>query len=136
MKFNSLVPELSVTDIQKSKQFYVQVLGFVLEYERPQNKFAFVSYCGSQIMLEQTNDNWTTGKLEYPFGRGINFQIETTEIEQIQQRLVQNNVPIYKQIFESAYQVKNTTYTEKELLVQDPDGYLLRFSQTIKQTTK
>ena len=136
MKFNSLIPELSVTDIQKSKQFYIQVLGFVLEYERPQDKFVFVSYCGSQIMLEQINDNWNTGKLEYPLGRGINFQIETTEVEQIQNRLIQNNVPIYKQIFESIYQVKNKTYAEKELLVQDPDGYLLRFSQTTTQAKK
>lgn len=136
MEFNKLIPELSVSDIEKSKNFYVNILGFVLEYERPKDKFVFLSYLGSQIMLEQTNENWNTGKLEYPFGRGINFQIETTEIYQLETRLKNNNIKPYKPIFESDYKVNNITYTEIQLLVQDPDGYLLRFSQTAKQTTK
>ena len=28
-------------------------------------------------MIEQQNDNWITGELTYPFGRGINFQTKT-----------------------------------------------------------
>lgn len=43
MKFNALVPELSVTDIEKSKSFYTKLLGFQLEYERKNDKFAFLS---------------------------------------------------------------------------------------------
>ena len=27
------------------------------------------------------------------------------------------------------YQVKDTVYEDKEFLIQDPDGYLLRFNQ-------
>ena len=34
MKFNKLVPELSEIDIEKSKLFYINILGFVLEWER------------------------------------------------------------------------------------------------------
>lgn len=136
MEFNKLVPELSVADVEKSKKFYIDIMGFLLEYERKQDKFVFLSYYGSQIMLEQINGNWNTGKLEYPFGRGINFQIETTEIYELEKRLKNNNIKPYKPIFESDYKVDNTTYTEIQLLVQDPDGYLLRFSQTKKQTTK
>ena len=129
MKFNKLIPELSVRDIEKSKHFYINILNFKLEYERPENKFAFFSYNGSQIMLEQINDNWNVGKLQYPFGRGINFQIETKEIDSISQRLKDNNIKIYKDIFESQYIANGKVYKEKELLVQDPDGYLLRFQQ-------
>ena len=129
MKFNKLIPELSVRDIEKSKHFYINILNFKLEYERPENKFAFLSYNGSQIMLEQINDNWNVGKLQYPFGRGINFQIETKEIDSISQRLKDNNIKIYKDIFESQYIANGKVYKEKELLVQDPDGYLLRFQQ-------
>ena len=33
MKFNSLIPELSVTDIDNSKKFYIK-LGFEIIYER------------------------------------------------------------------------------------------------------
>ena len=55
MEFNKLVPELSVADVEKSKKFYIDILGFLLEYERKQDKFVFLSYYGSQIMLEQIN---------------------------------------------------------------------------------
>ena len=129
MEFNKLVPELSVTDIDASKHFYIDILKFKLEYERKDDKFAFLSYNGSQIMIEQINDNWNVGELEYPFGRGINFQIETDEIEEISKRLKENNIKIYKNIFKSKYVADGEVFEESELLVQDPDGYLLRFQQ-------
>lgn len=129
MEFNKLVPELSVTDINKSKHFYIDILNFKLEYERKDDKFAFLSYQGSQLMIEQINDNWNVGELKHPFGRGVNFQIETNEIEEISKRLKSNNVKIYKDIFKSEYVANGEVFVEQELLVQDPDGYLLRFQQ-------
>ena len=129
MEFNKLVPELSVTDINKSKHFYIDILNFKLEYERKDDKFAFLSYQGSQLMIEQINDNWNVGELKHPFGRGVNFQIETNEIEEISKRLKSNNVKIYKDIFKSEYVANGEVFVEQELLVQDPVGYLLRFQQ-------
>lgn len=130
MEFNKLVPELSVSDIQESKKFYIDILKFKLEYERKEDKFVYLSYFGAQIMLEEVNNHWSVGRLEKPFGRGINFQIETNEIDAVYDRLVKNKVEIYKPIFESRYKADDVTYVERELLVQDPDGYLLRFQQT------
>lgn len=130
MEFNKLVPELSVSDIQESKKFYIDILKFKLEYERQEDKFVYLSYFGAQIMLEEVNNHWSVGRLEKPFGRGINFQIETNEIDAVYDRLVKNKVEIYKPIFESRYKADDVTYVERELLVQDPDGYLLRFQQT------
>ena len=46
MKFNSLIPELTVDDIERTKEFYVGKLGFKIEYERPENKFVFMSFYG------------------------------------------------------------------------------------------
>ena len=40
MKFNSLIPELSVSNINKSKEFYLK-LGFNIMYERVEDKFVF-----------------------------------------------------------------------------------------------
>jgi catechol 2,3-dioxygenase-like lactoylglutathione lyase family enzyme len=68
MKFNALVPELSVSDINKSLGFYVDVLGFKIEYQRMENKFAFLSYGDAQLMIEQVNGNWNVAPLERPFG--------------------------------------------------------------------
>lgn len=133
MLFNKLIPELSVTDIEASKNFYINILGFKLEYERKEDKFAFLSYNGSQIMIEEINNHWSVGNLEYPFGRGINFQIECDDVYKLSQILKENNICVYKDIFESKYKANNIVYIEKELLVQDLDGYLLRFQQTIKE---
>ncbi|AOH56656.1 hypothetical protein ABE28_019995 [Peribacillus muralis] len=50
MKYKALVPELSVANISESKKFYLDVLGFHLEYERVENKFAFLSLGEAQIV--------------------------------------------------------------------------------------
>ncbi len=40
MKFNSLIPELSVSDINKSKDFYLK-LGFKVMYEEKKINLSF-----------------------------------------------------------------------------------------------
>jgi catechol 2,3-dioxygenase-like lactoylglutathione lyase family enzyme len=130
MKFNGLIPELSVSDINKSKKFYIGILGFNLEYERLEDKFTFLSYGDTQIMIEEINGHWNTAELQYPFGRGINFQIATDDVCKIANNLKQNNISLFRDIMESRYQCGCEVVFKKEILVQDPDGYLLRFSQT------
>ena len=46
MNFNKLIPELSVSDINKTREFYVDVLGFNICFERPEDKFIFVEKDG------------------------------------------------------------------------------------------
>lgn len=130
MKFNGLVPELSVSNINNSKDFYINILGFNLEYEREADKFAFLSYGEAQIMIEEINGYWNTGELQYPFGRGINLQIAAEDVYKIANKLKQNNINLFRDIMESTYECGCEVVFEKEILVQDPDGYLLRFSQT------
>lgn len=79
MKFNKLLPELSVSDIFRSKKFYAS-LGFNIMYERKEEKFVFLELDGNQLMIEQINDNWNTGILEYPFGRGINISMTIKDV--------------------------------------------------------
>jgi hypothetical protein len=82
-------------------------------------------------MLEEINDTWKTGKLEYPFGRGVNFQIEVADIEPLLKSLKAENYPLFQAPKENWYRKGNKLLGSKEFLVQDPDGYLLRFSQDI-----
>lgn len=133
MKFNKLIPELTVSDIEKSKQFYTEILGFKIEYERPKNKFVFLSLREAQIMLEENNGHWNIGNLQYPFGNGVNFQIEVENLERIAWQIKEKGVVPLKDIFCSEYQCDDVTYLEKEVLILDPDGYLLRFSETIEE---
>lgn len=130
MNFNGLVPELSVSNINNSKDFYINILGFDLEYERVEDKFAFLSYGEAQIMIEEINGYWNTGELQYPFGRGINLQIAAEDVYKIANKLKQNNINLFRNVMESTYECGCEVVFEKEILVQDPDGYLLRFSQT------
>jgi len=132
MKFNALIPELSVTDIRKSKWFYIELLGFKLEYERVDDKFVFISLEEeTQIMLEEINGHWDTGELIRPFGRGINFQIDMEDIQPVIESLKKQNIPLFRELTVSEYKSNDTTFIQKEFLVQDPDGYLLRFSQEV-----
>ena len=52
MKYNSLIPELSVTNIEKSVKFYKKI-GFKVVYERKEDKFCFLQLEENQIMIEQ-----------------------------------------------------------------------------------
>ena len=127
MNFNKLIPELSVTDINKTREFYVDVLGFKICYERPEDKFIFVEKDGNQIMLEQINDNWNVGKMEYPFGRGINFEMTISDVDAVYERIEKAGIKLFMEMEIKDYECGNETVHQKQFLVQDPDGYLLRF---------
>lgn len=127
MKFNSLIPELSVSSIENSKNFYLK-LGFKIVYERPEDKFVFLELEENQIMLEEINDNWNTGKLEYPYGRGINISMSISNVEEFYHNLITKNIFIFKPLMINKYRANEITYEDKEFLIQDPDGYLLRFN--------
>lgn len=129
MKFNKLIPELSVSDFERSLDFYTKTLDFKLQYKR--DKFAFLSFQGSQIMIEQANDAWKTGKLQYPFGRGINLQIELKSIKPVVESLKNKNYSLFREPKENWYRKGSQLLGSLEFLIQDPDGYLLRFSQCI-----
>ena len=129
-KFNSLIPELIVSNIEKSLNFYKNILLFEIIYLREKDGFCFLEYYKSQIMIEQKNDNWITGELTYPFGRGINLQIKTNEINRLIDRVkLMSGKTFFRSPFSSEYETKWGIEKVREFLIQDPDGYLLRFSQ-------
>jgi len=130
-KLNALVPELSVSDINKSLNFYVHILSFTIEYQRPEDKFAKLSLNDCQIMIEEINGYWQTGELSYPFGRGINFQITVNDIDEIYKSIRIHQYPIKIEIQENWYRADTKLRGQKEFLIMDPDGYLLRFVQTL-----
>ena len=56
MYFNKIIPELSVTNLETSLSFY-KTIGFKIEYERPENKFIFLSMGEIQFMIQEISDN-------------------------------------------------------------------------------
>ncbi len=127
MKFNSLIPELSVSNINKSKEFYLKI-GFKIKYERKEDKFCFLELENNQIMIEENNNNWNTGKLEYPYGRGINISMSISDVEKLYNMLKKKKINFFLDLEVHKYLVDDKIYYDKEFLIQDPDGYLLRFN--------
>lgn len=132
MYWNKIIPEFSVTNLEKSLNFY-KTIGFKIEYDRPENKFAFISLGEIQLMLQElsTNEKWNVGELTYPFGNGINFQLEVENVEKIYNNLKAANYKIAFEIEENWYRQDDKLLGNKEFLIQDPDGYLLRFFEDL-----
>ena len=131
VKLNHLIPELYVSNIDKSLAFYTS-LDFNVLYQRETEKFIFLEREGAQLMLEELNDSsWKMGSMEPPFGRGINFQIQVRDVGQLYAIVLRNGFKIYLPLYEKWYRVNERLRGNRQFLIQDPDGYLLRFSQDL-----
>ncbi|HEU4084129.1 TPA: glyoxalase [Streptococcus pneumoniae] len=42
MDYNAVIPELLVSNIEQSRSFYCSLLGFRIEYQRPEENFLFL----------------------------------------------------------------------------------------------
>lgn len=123
-----LVPELCCSDIDRSLRFYTDVLGFAVLYARTEERFAYLDRDGAQIMIEQSvGRRFLAAELEYPYGRGINLQIEVAEIAPLYERVQASGAPIYLPIEDTWYRRDDALLGNRQFIVQDPDGYLLRF---------
>ena len=131
---NPLVPEMIVSDLSRSLHFYCEVLGFKIEYQRPEHLFAFLSFHGSQLMLEQDDleeSSWRVGLLEQPFGRGMNLSIKCPDADCLIERLQAAGHTLRKPLEERWYRSNEVLFGECNFLVLDPDGYLLRFAEDL-----
>src|SRR5260221_8643179 len=85
---NRLIPELICSDIVRSLRFYTEVLRFKVLYERPEERFAFLDLEGAQLMLEQsTGRRFLAAALEKPYGRGMNLQIQVSDVMILYERM-------------------------------------------------
>ncbi|MCF8067106.1 MAG: VOC family protein [Desulfobacterales bacterium] len=135
--WSPMVPEVVVTDFEKSLDFYLNVIGFHLKFQRSDPDFAYLEYNKAQLMIEQLRDDaWLVGEMEKPFGRGVNFQIEVSDVQEVYDRLKKAGISLYKDMDESWYDIGKLFSGQKQFLVQDPDGYLLRFCQELGERSK
>ncbi|WP_240455528.1 VOC family protein [Halomonas faecis] len=88
-------------------------------------------------MIEQMHQHaWVTASLDIPFGRGVNFQMELSDISSVYSRLKAAQVELFRELSETWYDIGDKLSGQREFLVQDPDGYLLRFSQHLGEKSK
>ena len=121
-----LVPELLVSDIAASTAFWRDGLGFAIAYQRPEQLFVYLERPeGAQLMLCQRSVNWETGPLDPPYGRGVMFQVQVASIEPVQRSLEVAGWPLYAGPREVWREVGDRQAGQREIFVQDPDGYLI-----------
>ncbi len=120
-----LAPAMIVSDLAKSLRFWIDILGFSIAYERPEDEFVYLSQAGAHVMLYQRCAMYETGALEPPYGRGIMLQIQVEDVDTVAASLVVRNWPVYQPIKEAWYRAGEVERGLRQFLVQDPDGYLL-----------
>ncbi len=142
-----LAAEFYVSDLTRSLRFYVDLLGFVVAYERPEERFAAISLGAARIMLEQlrattsaspeqiARGEWRPAALERPFGRGLNLEVPCADVAAVAQRIGAAGWPALVDLHEKSYRVGDGSVRVRQLVVADPDGYLIRPSQRLESGT-
>jgi len=127
-----MVAELHVTDLKASLDFWRDIIGFEIAYSREAEKFVYLEHPkGQQVMLCQCHGRFETGPMQHPLGQGAMFQIYFQSIDGIISKLVSKNWSIYLGPREVWRRTGNRESGQREVFVQDPDGYLLRFAQVL-----
>ena len=126
----ALIPELDVADLERSLAVYVGVLGFAVRWSRPEESFAYLVRAGVHLMLEQASGpgrRFSQAPLEHPFGRGMNLQIEVTDVDTLYAAVQGAGSPVVIPLEERWYRQGETEAGNRQFVMADPDGYLLRF---------
>ena len=133
MEPSALYPELIVKDLDCSSHFYVKIIGFNIEYSRPEERFQYLTFGSAHIMLLEDNQNQhsITGPMEYPRGQGVNFSIVATDVSEVAKSLKEYDYPLRIPIRDQWHRENKIEHGETQLWVMDPDGYLLRFIQKL-----
>lgn len=144
-----IVPELDVTDLGHSVRFYVGVIGFTLVFGRPKERFAYLSLGTAELMLQEAagpGRRFRTAPLEWPFGRGVNLQIAVPDVEVVYAAVRDAGLTPLVDMEERGYDVDvvapsgrwarvgPTQAGHRQFVVPDPDGYLLRFYTSLRET--
>lgn len=126
----TVVPELLCSDLTRSRVFYVDLLGFSVWYERPEEGFVYLRREDAHLMLEALTApgrKWVTAELAHPFGRGMNLQIEVEDVGTLYERC-RTRAPerVYLDLEDKSYRRDHETIRQRQFVIQDPDGYLIR----------
>jgi catechol 2,3-dioxygenase-like lactoylglutathione lyase family enzyme len=129
-----LVVELLVQDFAASLDFWRDTLGFGIAYQRPEQPFAYLEHdSGAQLMICQRSGNWETGPLEPPYGRGVILQVCVLRLDPILAKLAAVQWPVHTGLREAWRRTGSQEFGQREIVVQDPDGYLVMLAEEIGQ---
>lgn len=94
--------------------------------------FALLDLAGARLMLEALGpESWLAAPAEPPFGRGINLEIRVDDLAGILARAAAAGEPVYRPAEEVWYRAGARHVGQRQAILADPDGYLLRFAEPL-----
>ncbi len=84
-------------------------------------------------MLCQRSGDRETGAMLRPFGRGVMFQILVDALQDVERRLARAGHPLHTGPREVWRRCGEREYCRREIVAQDPDGYLVMIAQNVGQ---
>lgn len=85
-------------------------------------------------MLDQYSPatrHWLTRPFAPPLGNGINLQITVDDVAPILSRLATMDWPLFMPVEDKWYRAGEEETGQRQFIVADPDGYLLRLAQSL-----
>ena len=131
-----LVPELDVTDLAVSLDFYVGAVGFGLTYDRPEERFAYLDLSGAHLMLLEAagpGRRFRHAELIQPFGRGVNLQIRVADVDLVYERVRADSYQVLVPLEDRSYPINGKLLLQRQFVVADPDGYLVRLCTVLDE---
>lgn len=92
----------------------------------------------ANLMLEEAagpGRRFHSAPLEHPFGRGVNFQIEVADVDALHARVLAAQAHVVLPMENRWYRRGDHETGNRQFVVADPDGYLLRFFTDLGQRT-
>ncbi len=128
MTLKSAVPNLIVSDVARSQQFYRDVLEFETSQTVPPDKgpyvFVDMKRGGVELFL---NGRPSEGPLaKGPLAGGMSLYIAVEGVDSLAQKIESGGNKL-------AIALHNEFYGMREFAITDPDGYLLIFAEPVKK---
>ena len=79
----------------------------------------------------RANRTLLAAELEYPYGRGVNLQIEVANIAALYAAVQPAAWPVFLELETRWNRRSDLLLGNRQFVVQDPDGYLLRFFEDL-----
>ena len=83
------------------------------------------------IDVRNLTKEYRLGEIVVQALRGINLQIDVPAVAPILQRLAQIGWPLFRDVEDAWYRAGDVEAGQRQFIVQDPDGYLVRLVQRL-----
>ena len=85
-----------------------------------------------ELMLQEpVGRTFLAGDLVHPYGRGMHLKIEVADLDALAEQARAHSVEPWLAIEEAWYRRDDLLLGQRQLVVKDPDGYLLRLFEPI-----